>query len=92
MTQREANWASDMFRRSEADWNDVVLLDMCLSEMDGIGASQSSRTLARSDARMVSLNALTARALGEDVRQSKQAGLIMHLSKPVEPEKLFETL
>ena len=90
--KREANWASGMFRRTEANWNDAVLMDMCLSEMEGIGASQASRTLARPDARMVPLDALTARAFGDDVRQIMQAGLIMRLAKPGEPEKLYEDL
>ena len=36
--------------------------------------------------------ALTANAFGEDVQRSMQAGLNAHLSKPVEPDALFETL
>lgn len=35
---------------------------------------------------------LTANAFDEDVQRSMQAGLNAHLSKPVEPEVLFETL
>ena len=36
--------------------------------------------------------ALTANAFDEDVQRSLQAGLNAHLSKPVEPNALFETL
>jgi CheY-like chemotaxis protein len=36
--------------------------------------------------------ALTANAFDEDVQRSMQAGLNAHLSKPVEPEALFDTL
>ena len=36
--------------------------------------------------------AMTANAFDEDVQRSLQAGLNAHLSKPVEPEALFETL
>ncbi|MBE7004995.1 MAG: response regulator [Ruminococcaceae bacterium] len=36
--------------------------------------------------------ALTANAFDEDVQRSLQAGMNAHLSKPVEPERLFETL
>jgi len=35
---------------------------------------------------------LTANAFDEDVQLSMQAGLNAHLSKPVEPVVLFETL
>ena len=36
--------------------------------------------------------ALTANAFDEDVQRSLQAGLNAHLSKPVQPEALYETL
>ena len=35
---------------------------------------------------------MTANAFDEDVQKSIQAGMDAHLSKPVEPEKLFESL
>ncbi len=35
---------------------------------------------------------MTANAFDEDVQKSLQAGLSAHLSKPVEPRHLFETL
>ena len=46
----------------------------------------------RSDAATIPIMALTANAFDEDVQRSMQAGLDAHLSKPVEPELLFETL
>ena len=44
------------------------------------------------DAKKVPIIALTANAFDEDVQRSMQAGLNAHLSKPVEPDALFETL
>ena len=35
---------------------------------------------------------MTANAFDEDVQRSLQAGLNAHLSKPVSPDALFETL
>ncbi len=45
-----------------------------------------------SDAETIPIIALTANAFDEDVQRSMQAGLNAHLSKPIEPGALFETL
>lgn len=46
----------------------------------------------REDAAAIPIIALTANAFDEDVQQSMQAGMNAHLSKPVEPDVLFDTL
>ena len=43
-------------------------------------------------AKSIPIIALTANAFDEDVQRSLQAGLDAHLSKPVDPDNLFETL
>ena len=35
---------------------------------------------------------MTANAFDEDVQRSLQVGMNAHLSKPVEPERLYQTL
>ena len=40
----------------------------------------------------VAVIALTANAFDEDVQRSLQVGLNAHLSKPVDPDLLFETM
>ena len=63
-----------------------------MPEMDGLEATRRIRSMDRSDAKTVPIIALTANAFDEDVQRSMQAGLNAHLSKPVEPDALFETL
>ena len=84
--------ALEMFEKSPEGWYDAVLMDMRMPEMDGLEATRRIRALERKDARTVPVIALTANAFDEDVQRSLQAGLNAHLSKPVEPEALFETL
>ena len=60
--------------------------------MEGLEATRRIRAMNRSDAKSVPVIALTANAFDEDVQNSMQAGLNAHLSKPVEPDILFETL
>ncbi len=84
--------AVDLFESHEAGYYDAVLMDMRMPEMDGLEATRTIRGLPRDDAKTIPIIALTANAFDEDVQQSMQAGLNAHLSKPVEPEALFETL
>ena len=84
--------AVEMFEDHEEGYYDAVLMDMRMPEMDGLEATRRIRALNRSDAKTVPIIALTANAFDEDVQRSMQAGLNAHLSKPVEPDILFETL
>jgi len=84
--------AVKMFEEHEEGYYDAVLMDMRMPEMDGLEATRRIRAMDRSDAKTVPIIALTANAFDEDVQQSMQAGLNAHLSKPVEPDVLFETL
>lgn len=80
------------FSESEIGYFDAILMDMRMPVMDGLEATRAIRALDRPDARSVPIIALTANAFDEDVQRSMQAGLNAHLSKPVEPQSLFETL
>ena len=84
--------AVDMFAGHEPGYYDAILMDMRMPEMDGLEATRLIRAMDRKDAKEIPIIALTANAFDEDVQRSMQAGLNAHLSKPVEPEILFETL
>ena len=82
----------EMFADSEVGHYDAVLMDIRMPLMDGLQATEAIRALDRSDAKTIPIIALTANAFDEDVQRSLQAGMNAHLSKPVEPERLYETL
>ena len=84
--------AVEMFEKSPVGCYDAILMDMRMPEMDGLEATAAIRKLDRPDAKKIPIIALTANAFDEDVQRSLQAGLNAHLSKPVKPEILFETL
>ena len=84
--------AVEMFANHEAGYYNAILMDMRMPEMDGLEATKVIRALEREDAKKIPIIALTANAFEEDVQKSLQAGLNAHLSKPVEPEALYETL
>ncbi len=84
--------AVEMFAGHPEGYYDAILMDMRMPEMDGLEATRRIRAMARPDAKTIPIIALTANAFDEDVQRSLQAGLNAHLSKPVQPETLFETL
>jgi CheY-like chemotaxis protein len=84
--------AVDMFKEHDPGYYDAILMDMRMPVMDGLEATKTIRSLDRPDAKQIPVIALTANAFDEDVQRSMQAGLNAHLSKPVEPESLFNTL
>ena len=84
--------AVELFESHAPGYYDAILMDMRMPEMDGLEATRHIRSMNREDAKTVPIIALTANAFDEDVQRSMQAGLNAHLSKPVEPDALFETL
>ncbi len=84
--------AVDMFAESAVGFYDAILMDIRMPEMDGLEAAQTIRAMDRPDAKSIPIVAMTANAFDEDVQRSLQVGMNAHLSKPVEPDALFETL
>jgi two-component system sensor histidine kinase/response regulator len=69
---------------------DAVLMDLQMPEMDGYQATAK----LRSDARFSSLPiiAMTAHATMEERQRCLAAGMNDHISKPIDPGNLFETV
>ncbi|WP_051656550.1 hybrid sensor histidine kinase/response regulator [Butyrivibrio sp. AE3004] len=84
--------AVELFESHPEWYYDAILMDMRMPEMDGLEATKAIRALDRKDAKKIPIIALTANAFDEDVQRSLQAGLNAHLSKPVEPDIVYETL
>ena len=82
----------DMFEKSKPGYYDAILMDIRMPEMDGLEAAQAIRAMNRPDARRIPIIAMTANAFDEDVQRSLQVGMNAHLSKPVEPDHLYQTL
>ena len=84
--------ATELFAKSAPGYYDAILMDVRMPEMDGLEATATIRAMDRPDAKTIPIIAMTANAFDEDVQYSLQAGMNAHLSKPVEPEHLYQTL
>ncbi|MDD4851046.1 MAG: transporter substrate-binding domain-containing protein [Gemmiger sp.] len=70
----------------------VVLMDIRMPVMDGLQAARAIRALPRPDARQVPIVAMTANAFDEDAQRSREAGMNAHLTKPIDPQLLYQTI
>ena len=84
--------AVEYFEKNESGYYSAVLMDIRMPEMDGLSATRIIRSLGHQDSRSIPIIAMTANAFDEDVQQSMQVGMNAHLSKPVEPDHLYQTL
>ncbi|GAA6619208.1 GAF domain-containing protein [Scytonema sp. NUACC26] len=71
---------------------DVLLCDIGMPEMDGYSLIQHVRKLSPLQGGTIPAIALTAYAGEINQQQALAAGFNMHLSKPVEPDKLVEAI
>ena len=89
---RNGRLAVAMFEDSEEGHYDAILMDVRMPVMDGLDATREIRKLDRPDAAEIPVIALTANAFEEDVKDCLDAGMNVHLSKPVDIDLLKETL
>ena len=66
---------------------DLILMDVQMPELDGIGATQAIREISGYDE--VPIIAMTANAFAEDRARCLDAGMNDYIAKPVNPDNLF---
>jgi signal transduction histidine kinase len=70
---------------------DVVLMDMQMPVLDGLGATRRIRALPNAAGKLPIL-ALTANVLPEELAACRDAGMQGHLAKPIDPYRLRAAL
>ena len=81
-----------VFARAPVNNFDYILMDVMMPVMDGYAATREIRGLDRPDAQTVPIIAMTANAFDEDKQRAMDAGMNAHIAKPIEIDKLFETM
>lgn len=84
--------ALNTYSESELHHFDLVLMDVMMPVMGGIESAHLLRSLDREDAKTVPIVALTANAFQDDIQACLEAGMNTHLSKPINPLLLIQTI
>lgn len=84
--------AVERFMNSAKNEFDVILMDVQMPVMNGYDATRAIRALVRDDARDIPIIAMTANAFAEDEKEALNAGMNIHLAKPIDVEALKQAL
>ncbi len=70
----------------------AILMDVQMPVMNGYETSQKIRALVREDAQSIPIIAMTANAFAEDVKDALDAGMDVHIAKPIDIDLLKKTV
>ncbi len=80
---RDGREALEAFDASKPGTYSFIFMDIMMPVMGGLEATRRIRKLAREDAQIVVILAMTANAFQDDVRASIDAGMNGHITKPL---------
>ena len=84
--------AVDRVAASEPGHFQAILMDIQMPIMDGYTATREIRRLANPALASIPIIAMTANAFAEDIQAAKDAGMNGHIAKPLDVQKMMETL
>ncbi len=91
-TVHDGKQAVELFESTEAGTFDAILMDVMMPVMDGLKATREIRALNHPDAQSIPIIAMTANAFKEDAKKCLDAGMNAHLAKPLDMEKVKQTI
>jgi CheY-like chemotaxis protein len=89
---RIARSGADALERADRDPPDIVLLDIGLPDLNGWEVARWLREQGRAAGKRAFVVAVTGYGSADDRRRSEEAGVYLHLVKPVDPAALVGVL
>ncbi|MBD5544460.1 MAG: response regulator [Lachnospiraceae bacterium] len=89
---RNGQIAVEMLRKSKPGYYKLVLMDVQMPVMNGYEATKAIRKLDNKELATIPIIAMTANAFEEDRQEALKCGMNGHIAKPIDVEKLFDTL
>ena len=82
----------DRIEQMPAETYDMILMDIQMPNMDGYKAASIIRHLPDVGKSGIPIVAMTANAFAEDRKKALEAGMNDHITKPIDPVMIKETL
>ena len=71
---------------------DCILMDMKMPGIDGIKATMMIRASGKSDCQTIPIIGVSANGFTDDIKQARAAGISGYITKPIDRDKLFDTI
>ncbi len=84
--------AVERFEKALEGEFDAILMDVQMPVMNGYDATRAIRALSRRDAAKIPIIAMTANAFAEDEKEALDAGMNVHVAKPIDVELLKKAI
>ena len=84
--------ALDKVSSSQPGYYDVILMDIQMPVIDGYEATRAIRALDNPALAAIPILAMTANAFKEDEQAAERAGMQGHIAKPIDVQKMLETI
>ena len=82
----------DIYKKMPVSYFDFILMDVRMPNIDGLECTRMIRNSRRKDAKTIPIIAMTANAFSSEKDDCMEAGMDFKLTKPIEPNLVFQTL
>ena len=89
---RDGQEAIDIYKKKGSFYYQAILMDIMMPVKGGIEAAREIRSLNTADAEIIPIIALTADVYNDSLDQCLRAGMNAVLTKPIDIDKLGQTL
>ena len=82
----------EMMEKAKPDYYSLILMDIQMPNMNGYEAAERIRAMVDKKKAGIPIIAMTANAFEDDKRMALQVGMNGHVTKPIEVDKMMQTI
>lgn len=87
-----ANEAINIYKASNENEIDLILMDILMPKIDGVTATKTIRSIDRNDAKKIKIIAMSANTFDDDISDALKSGMNDYISKPIDRDNLIKII